>query len=156
MLVFAWVAAAVVSVAAAPAASAGAQPPTRNERSFLRAVNDARMTRSLPPVLLVLPLENAARFHSSDMVTRQYFAHGRFPARLWEFGARDPIVGEDLGWSVDDGSATKRIVTMWLASPTHRAILLRRGFRYVGIGVSRGPFQGWLHAVVVTADFEGN
>src|SRR5438105_3262000 len=133
--VLACAAAAAISVAAAPAAWATAEPLTQNEQSFLRAVNHARTTRSLPAVLLVPALENAARFHSHDMVRRQYFAHQDFPARLWEFGADDPIVGEDLGWSVDDGIATQRIVSMWLASPMHRAILLRRGFHYVGIGL---------------------
>jgi len=89
------------------------------------------------------------------MVTRGYFAHGDFGRRIRRFCAGGRTVGEDLGWSVDDGAATRRIVGMWLASPSHRAVLLRRGFRLVGLGVARGPFKGGSACVVVTADFAG-
>jgi uncharacterized protein YkwD len=44
---------------------------------------------------------------------------------------------------------------LWLSNPKHRAVLLRRGFGHVGIGVTEGPFMGWRHTIVVTADFEG-
>src|SRR2546428_9302483 len=100
LAVLSWVAAAALCGAAPPA---GAKELTNRERSFLRAVNDARTGRSLPRVLLVDRLERAARIHSSQMLDRQYFSHWDFPSRLWELGARGPVVGEDLGWSVDDG-----------------------------------------------------
>jgi uncharacterized protein YkwD len=89
------------------------------------------------------------------MVTRGYFAHGDFARRIRRFGAGGLTVGEDLGWSVDDGAATRRIVGMWLASPSHRAVLLRRDFRLIGLGVVRGPFEGRSSCVVATADFAG-
>jgi uncharacterized protein YkwD len=44
---------------------------------------------------------------------------------------------------------------MWLASPPHRANLLRPGFRTVGVGVARGTFQGYAGALLVTTDFAG-
>ena len=89
------------------------------------------------------------------MVRHGYFEHRDFPVRLWRCGAHGPVVGETLGWSVADGSATTRIVSMWLSSPAHRAILLRPTFRKLGIGIATGPFKGRPHAVVVTVDFEG-
>jgi uncharacterized protein YkwD len=30
---------------------------------------------------------------------------------------------------------------MWLASPTHRAIMLDHGARLIGVGVARGSWQ---------------
>jgi uncharacterized protein YkwD len=89
------------------------------------------------------------------MVTRGYFAHGDFARRIRRSGTGWPTVGENLGWSVADGVSTRRIFRLWLASPTHRAVLLRRGFRLVGVGVTRGPFKGRSSCVVVTADFAG-
>jgi uncharacterized protein YkwD len=44
---------------------------------------------------------------------------------------------------------------MWLASPGHRANLLKPSYRRIGLGIARGPFQGQPAASVVTADFGG-
>lgn len=128
---------------------------TASEETFLRAVNQARARHSLPRVRPDARLQRAARSHTAEMVTRRYFAHGDFARRLRQFGAGGRTVGEDIGWSIADGRATRRVVGMWLASPPHRAVLLRRGFRLVGLGVTRGPFKGWSSCVVVTADFAG-
>jgi uncharacterized protein YkwD len=46
-------------------------------------------------------------------------------------------------------------VAAWLASPEHRANLLRPSFRRVGLGDLAGTFQGYPGAQVVTADFVG-
>jgi uncharacterized protein YkwD len=136
-------------------ASAASLRMTAQEESLFRAVNAARARHSLPWVRPDTELQRAARSHSADMVKRGYFAHGDFGRRIRRFGAEQPKVGETLGWSVDDGAATRRIVSMWLASPSHRAVLLRRGFRLLGLGVARGPFKGRSHCLVVTADFAG-
>jgi uncharacterized protein YkwD len=44
---------------------------------------------------------------------------------------------------------------MWLASPSHRANLLRPGFTRVGLAASVGAFDGHADVTVVTADFGG-
>jgi uncharacterized protein YkwD len=89
------------------------------------------------------------------MVRRNYFAHGPFVSRLARFGVRGPRVGENLAWGVGTGADARRIVQQWLVSPRHRANLLRRGFRRVGIGTASGTFAGYRGAVVMTADFAG-
>jgi uncharacterized protein YkwD len=146
------VAAAFVPI---PTGEAASLRMTASEASLFRAVNATRARHALPSVRPDARLQRAARLHSVDMVTRGYFAHGDFVRRLRRSGTSWPTVGEDLGWSVDDGVSTRRIVGMWLASPPHRAVLLRRGFRVVGLGVTRGPFKGRALCVVVTADFAG-
>jgi uncharacterized protein YkwD len=128
---------------------------TASEESLLRAVNAARARHSLPNVRPDARLQRAARSHSVDMVARANFAHGDFARRIRRSGTAWRTVGENLGWSVDDGTSTQRIVGMWLASPPHRAVLLRRGFRLVGLGVAHGPFKGRSSCIVVTADFAG-
>ena len=82
-------------------------------------------------------------------------SHGGRWQRLRRLGARGPWLGEDLGWYSDPASARQAIVRLWVASPEHRAVLLRGGFHLVGIAAAVGPFMGFDRAAVVTADFEG-
>jgi uncharacterized protein YkwD len=44
----------------------------------------------------------------------------------------------------------------WLASPGHRANLLRPGWTRIGIGARVGAFRGYSGVTVVTADFAGS
>jgi uncharacterized protein YkwD len=87
------------------------------------------------------------------MLRRGYFAHGRFAARMRASGALGPVFGEDLAWGPADA---QWVVSRWLASPEHRANLLRPGFRRVGVGAAQGTFVGHAGALVVTADFAGH
>ena len=87
---------------------------------------------------------------------RDVLIHGAFAARLASFGARGPAFGENLAWGVGPGAQTHMIVRAWLASPGHRAILLRPGWRRLGIGTVVGTFAGYRGATVVTADFAGS
>jgi uncharacterized protein YkwD len=87
------------------------------------------------------------------MLRRGYFAHGSLAARMQASHARGPLFGEDLAWGPADAAW---VVTQWLASPEHRANLLRPGFRRVGVGTVRGTFGGYSGALVVTADFAGS
>lgn len=89
------------------------------------------------------------------MLQRDYFDHGPMAQRLLRFGARGPRLGENLAWGVGTLAATRMIVRKWLASPPHRANLLRPGFRRVGVGTVVGTFMGYSKAKLVTADFAG-
>ena len=131
-----------------PAVASGSPP-------LLSAMNEARAAHGLAPLRLDARLQRAARAHSSDMVRRNYFAHGPFALRLARFGVRGPRVGENLAWGVGWGADVRLIVRRWLASPPHRANLLRPGFRRVGLGLRAGPFGGYGSALVITADFAG-
>lgn len=123
------------------------------EASLLSSMNAVRQSRGLPALRLDAHLVRAARGHSADMMKRQYFAHGSLLGRALAAGARGPRFGEDLAWST--GLTAQWVVDRWLASPAHRAILLRPGFRRVGIGIAFGTFIGHGGAGVVTADFAG-
>jgi len=147
-------AAALFLAHVAPRATA-AVALTPTERSFLVAINGVRAQHLRAPATVEPSLVRAARAHSAAMLRTGVLAHGDFRRRLVGFGAHGPIVGENLGWTVVDASATRRVVSWWLRSPRHRAVLLRPGFRKIGIGVARGPFEGWPRCIVVTTDFEG-
>ena len=83
------------------------------------------------------------------------FAHGDWYGRLRRHGVRGGTLGENIAWGVGTDGTAAAIVRMWLASPPHRATLLHRGFRYVGVGVATGSFSGFGGANVATADFAG-
>jgi uncharacterized protein YkwD len=142
-------AAIIVTIMLVSPGVAGASPP------LLSAMNEARAAHGLSPLRLDPKLQRAARAHSSDMIRRQYFAHGPFLSRLARFGVRGPRVGENLAWGIGSGADPHVVVRRWLASPRHRANLLRPGFRRVGISAVLGPFAGYGQAAVVTADFAG-
>ena len=136
-------------------ATAGAEARTlsTSEASLLQTMNGVRASHGLAPLRLDVRLLRAARGHSADMLHRQYFAHGSVAGRALAHGARGPVFGEDLAWGTD--ATAQWVVNQWLASPSHRAVLLRPGFRRVGIGISVGTFAGHGGAAVVTADFAG-
>jgi uncharacterized protein YkwD len=141
--------------AAAPAADASAQlGPT--ERGVIRLVNGFRAQNGLDPVRASRGLNRAAEAHSRDMLQSNFFDHSSsdgtsFDRRVRRF-ARAGLVGETLAaFSQADGGAAV-IVQMWISSPPHRAILLTRGFRRIGVSRLRGML-GASRQTVVTADF---
>jgi uncharacterized protein YkwD len=136
-----------------PAAGAQARTLSSSEASLLQTMNSVRTSHRLAPLRVDVRLLRAARGHSADMLRRQYFAHGPVAGRVLAQGARGPVFGEDLAWGT--GATAQWVVNQWLASPAHRGVMLRPGFRRVGIGISFGTFAGRGGAAVVTADFAG-
>jgi uncharacterized protein YkwD len=100
-------------------------------------------------------LARAARFHSHDMLARSRFSHGNFAARMRRFKAQGPLLGENLAWTSARNATADRIVRMWMRSRGHRANLLQRSFRRIGLAARTGTLKGVPGAVVVTADFGG-
>ncbi len=143
-----------VSAVLIPATAAEARGLSSSEASLLNTMNAVRKSRGLATLRVDYRLVRAARGHSADMMHRQYFAHGSVAGRASAAGARGPLFGEDLAWAT--GLTAQWVVDRWLASPSHRAVLLRPGFRRVGIGIVFGTFVGHGGAGVVTADFAGH
>jgi len=137
-----------------PAAGAQARGLSSPEVSLLQTMNAARQVHGLAPLRVDFRLVRAARGHSADMMRRQYFAHGSVAGRAMAAGASGPLFGEDLAW--ETGLTAQWVVDHWLASPAHRAVLLRPGFHRVGVGIAFGTFVGHGGAGVVTADFAGH
>ena len=140
-----------VLVAASPASAALA----RGETSLLIAMNQARAAHGLRPLHTDATLGRAARSHSLDMLRHNYFSHGAFAARMNAFHAVGPIVGENLAWGSGALGSAAHVVQMWLASPEHRANLLRPGFTRVGLATPVGAFADSSDVTMVTADFGG-
>jgi uncharacterized protein YkwD len=136
------------------AAPAGAASLTGSERALLSEMNRVRAANGLPGLRVDWKLQRAARAHSAAMIRRDFFSHASFSQRMRASGARGPIFGENLAWGTGSLGSAGAIVSQWLASPPHRANLLRRGFARVGVAAPLGNFLGH-HARVATADFAG-
>ena len=159
---------AVVAVLApsAPAAAAGSAGKLDGlSTAVLANVNQVRRAHGLRSLRPSARLSAAAAQHSREMAARGYFQHASFDGsafwqRIQRFyrrgGYRTWSVGENLLWSSPDVDGA-RAVQMWLASPEHRANLLSRSWREIGLSavhVTSAP--GVYHGdavTVLTADF---
>jgi uncharacterized protein YkwD len=137
--------------------AAGATSRTRlamsaRETALVTAINAVRTLHVLPRLRLDSRLLRAARAHSRDMLSDQYFGHGNFAARMSAFHIRGTLFAENLVWGSGIMSANDS-VAQWLASPPHRANLLDPKLRRVGVATPIGPFDGFQTATLITADF---
>jgi uncharacterized protein YkwD len=128
---------------------------TATETSFVRSVNAVRKAHGLQPLRVDPVLARTARAYSAELLRQNVFTHGDFASRLAASGARGPTFGENLAWGVGGAATAGSIVRAWMASPGHRANLLRPGYQRVGVGALVGTFAGYRGATVVTADFAG-
>lgn len=132
------------------------------ERAVVRIVNRIRARHGVSQARPSRGLTRAADYHSAQMIRHQYFAHASWNTRIHHFvRARD--VGEVLAWLYPRHPRARHtprgayrealtIVTLWMHSPTHRAVLLDGSLRRIGVGRRIGRFGG-RRAVVFTADF---
>jgi uncharacterized protein YkwD len=145
-----------IIAASAPAASAAGGSPRldRAERGLIRAINHRRAAAGLGRVHAARRLNRAADYHSSEMAYGNYFAHTSRDGRTMERRVRSftssRAVGETL--AMLGGRCPRhigsRLVGMWMASSSHRAILMSS--RFSRVGVARRPGRG---SCLVTADF---
>jgi uncharacterized protein YkwD len=142
-------------------ATAGQVPQAALERATLCLLNRQRARRKLRPLKSNRRLARAARVHAEDMIVRRFFAHvspeGRdFIARIRDTGylrVRRWLVGENIGWGSQERSTPEHAVRLWMASPTHRANVLSRRYREIGIAVAWGapaPALGTAATYVTT------
>jgi uncharacterized protein YkwD len=136
----------------APAAGAATTSP---EAALLHQMNIVRAQHGLHPLSLDSRLQQAAVFHSREMIAGDVFQHGAFATRMARFRIQGSLAGENLAWGSGTLGTARGVVAAWLASPEHRANLLRPMFRRVGVGELTGPFLGHGGVNVVTADFAG-
>jgi uncharacterized protein YkwD len=148
----------VLSPGASPADLVGATSVSTlsaQEQSLLAAINAARVAHGAPPLKIGARLQRAADAHSAAMARSGSFTHGNWYSRLRAHGVRGRALGENIAWGVGTDGTAQAIVGMWLASPPHRATMLRPGFRRVGVGIAVGRMAGYAGARVATADFSG-
>lgn len=169
--VLALVAVVALLLVAAPTASAagcngaGASASQVKKRTLVRAtlcvLNHQRRKHGLRALRLDRRLSRAARMHSAAMARHSFFSHDSpngsdFVDRIrrsgYLRGARNWSVGENIAWGSGSRSAVRSIARAWMNSPGHRANILSRSFRAIGIGISYGTPAG-VEGATYTTDF---
>lgn len=89
-------------------------------------------------------LDAAAQAKANDMAKTGYFAHvgpdGKEPwAWVHESGYDYSFAGENLAVRFSDSAD---VVNAWMASPTHRANIVKPVYTEIGVGVAEGMYQG--------------
>lgn len=154
-------AAVPMAVFAALLAPAGAQAqgcananlkPTRGNIAQVRGAvlclhNGDRARHGLPRLRESARLRRAADRHASHMVGARFFDHTapggttavqRIRRTGYTSGARAWSVGENIAWGSGRLATAAQIHRTWMRSPGHRANILQRSFREIGIGVKAG------------------
>jgi uncharacterized protein YkwD len=136
----------------------------RLENRVAARVNVIRRGHGLDALRESLGLAVAARLHTREMALKGYFEHKSASGTVfWRriernyasrgFGRWE--VGENLAWNTVRATAVD-IVRQWMESPSHRANILSRSWRELGLGAyrvrhARGAYGG--HTVtIVTLD----
>ena len=127
-----------------------------SEQQVLVLLNQIRAGHGLSPLSASAPLRSAARAHSADMLRQGSFEHDS-PGETWDARIarylRSPLVGENLALGTGSSGSAAGIVSQWMRSPPHRAIILTAGLHRVGLGLAVGSFDGTPGTVLATADF---
>ena len=157
---------AVAAVVAAPrAASRPARAPSALDAGVLRELNHVRAAHGLRPLRLNGELGVAAAEHSREMLVDGYFEHASrdgtvFWRRIGRWysstGYTSWSVGENLLWSSPTTDADAAL-KLWMHSPGHRANLLSREWREIGLSAvhadSAPGVYGGSPVTIVTTDF---
>jgi uncharacterized protein YkwD len=141
------------------------QVTAQQERLVAAAINVVRRAHGLPRLTLSRQLTRAGEEHARQLALGGFFSHewsdgtpfGSWIRRFYPVaGARSWSAAENLAWSVQDVTA-RQAVGMWLASPTHRHILLDKRWRQIGLGVIRadgaGGVFGGQNVSILAAEF---
>jgi uncharacterized protein YkwD len=126
---------------AAPAQSAA---PTPMERQLIAKINQTRAAHGLRKLRLGPRLQAGSHAWSRYLMRVDAFRHS---------GQLIAGTGEILAWGTCSWFGPLRAVRMWLNSPSHRALLLRPGFRYVGAGWTAGNWRGYRCVEMAVARF---
>jgi len=134
----------------------------RARRRVVCLLNLVRRSAGLHPLRQNRRLSRAAGEHSGSMVRRGYFAHVepggvglvnrlkrvRYIPRNRSWGA-----GENLVFGGGRFGSPLALVRAWMASTPHRANILTRSFREVGLGIAPGLPIGAHRGATMTSDF---
>lgn len=125
---------------AAPAAQAA---PTSAERRIIAHINKARAVRDMRRLRVGSTIQRGAQRWARYLRRADAFHHARVSAGT----------GEVIAWGTCGWFTPARAVRAWLRSASHRALVLRGGFRRVGTGWSRGSWRGYGCVKMAVARF---
>ena len=146
--------------------NADVAPASGNEGVVRAAIlclhNQVRASRGLPALKENARLRRAAIGHSTDMVSRGFFEHTtpdgesmveRIMATRYASPRVGWALGENLAWGTGTLATPRAIMKAWMDSPGHRANVLKRAYREIGLGVVTGVPTDRDSGATYTADF---
>jgi uncharacterized protein YkwD len=158
--------AAVPAQAAEECVDADLEPDADNLPRIRAAVvclhNQIRAEKGLPTLRQAARLRQAAVGHSRDMVGDGYFEHttpkgqtmvDRILRARYVREDQGWLLGENLAWGTGSLSTPRGAVESWMDSPGHRANMLKRGYRDIGVGVVLGVPVSDAAGATYTVDF---
>ncbi len=155
---------AIPSIAAA-CKGADTTPAARNvakaRSATLCLLNQQRRAHGLGRLRAHRMLQSVAQRYAGAMVRGGFFAHVSPTGSTLEqrirrgtrylAGALRYEIGENIAWGQGVRAKPRAIVAAWMASPGHRANILRPAFREVGVGIFPGaPVAGLTGSQAVT------
>jgi uncharacterized protein YkwD len=128
--------AVTLALAATFASAAGARSPSA---ALIDRVNDVRVDHGLRPLEPSPSLLQSAQHFSGWLMGHDLFEHRASGVSVQGDFRRS---AEAIAMHYSRGAAIAATVRGWLASPTHRPLLLDRAVTLIGAGVTRGDFAG--------------
>jgi uncharacterized protein YkwD len=152
--------------ASVPCANTDVVPTAANADVVRAAIlclhNQVRVAAGLPTLKDNAKLDKAALGHSGDMVSQGYFDHtepdgNTFVDRILGSGYVKSdeawALGENLAWGTGDLSTPAGVMNAWMNSAGHKANILKKSYREVGIGIRVGVPSDAGVGATITADF---
>jgi uncharacterized protein YkwD len=142
----------VASAAATTCANADVTPTSSNlvavRSATLCLINAQRTSHGLKALLSNTQLRRAAQSYSRNMVSESFFDHvspagSTLMSRVrrgtaYLAGARSYALGENIAFGTGYLATPAETVHAWMESAGHRANILNRRFRHIGVGVALG------------------
>ena len=146
-IVIVLVALAALLFASLPAAAPASVSLNSYEQQIVKCINKERAKRHLVTLRVYAKLVDSARAHSADMGNRQFFSHNSPSGETWSRrivrygytrkGYRVWKAGENIALGAGLSSSPVLIVDKWMKSSMHRAVILTKSFRDLGVGAVR-------------------
>jgi len=152
------VALATLLFASLPAAAPASVSLNSYEQQLVKCINRERAKRGLVRLRVNARLVNSAHSHAANMGERQFFSHNSPSGETWNRrivrygytrkGYRAWKTGENIAWGAGLNSSPVVIVRKWMRSSMHRAVILTKSFRDLGVGAVSSDGYGDVNGMV--------
>jgi uncharacterized protein YkwD len=129
--------ATLIAVLALSAPATAVADISSENAAMIQKVNEARSSNGLAQLQASGVLTDSARNYARYMLTNDYFGH----LASIRAGGNFLFVGETLEWHSGWRPRVAFVLSRWMASPPHRAVLMSPTYRFIGTGRVRGRYE---------------
>jgi uncharacterized protein YkwD len=124
--------AVALTLLCSPVMAAADVPP--ESTAMIEKVNSKRRANGLPALRASDALVGSSRSYARYMLKNDYFGH----LASIRAGGSFSLLGETLAWHSGWRARVAYTFARWIASPSHRAVLMNPAYRFMGAGRARG------------------